>query len=91
MIDPAQFTRDLGGTWHRTCGTVPCPVCQPKHRKDQIARGIRTEGDRLFMHCKRLGCDLGHIVIASGPSPQRNCTRWTRSLLTCRARRIAQT
>ncbi|MEX0279586.1 MAG: toprim domain-containing protein [Arenibacterium sp.] len=69
MINPKQITHDLGGIWYRSYGTAPCPICQPERRKDQNALGIRTDGDRLLMHCKKSGCDFRDILIASGIQP----------------------
>ena len=69
MIDPAKLTRDLVGHWHRSYGVAPCPVCQSERRKDQNALTIRTDGDRLLMHCKKLGCDFREILTASGIAP----------------------
>lgn len=69
MIDPAQLTRDLGGKWYRGYGTAPCPICQPERRKDQNALGIRTDGDRLLMKCKKIGCDFRDLLVASGIQP----------------------
>lgn len=69
MIDPATLTRDLGGKWHRSYGVAPCPVCQPERRKDQNALTIRGDGDRLLMHCKKLGCDFKDILTAAGITP----------------------
>lgn len=68
-IDPAQLTHDLGGQWHRSYGVAPCPVCQADRRKDQNALTIRTDGERLLMHCKKLGCDFRDILTASGITP----------------------
>ncbi|MEP6019258.1 MAG: toprim domain-containing protein [Paracoccaceae bacterium] len=69
MIDAAQLTRDLGGIWHRSYGTAPCPVCQSERRKDQNALSIRTDDDRLLMNCKKSGCDFRDILVASGIRP----------------------
>lgn len=69
MIDPAQLTRDLGGTWHRSYGTAPCPVCQTERRRDQNALTVRADGQRLLLHCKKSHCDFKHILTASGIRP----------------------
>ena len=68
-INPADLTRDLGGMWHRHYGVAPCPVCQAERRKDQNALTINVKGDRLLLHCKKLGCDFRDILIASGITP----------------------
>ena len=69
MIDPAALTRDLGGKWHRSYGVAPCPVCQVERRKDQNALTINVKGDRLLLHCKKLGCYFRDILVAANIAP----------------------
>lgn len=66
MTDPKQITQDLGGTWHRSYGAAPCPVCQPERRKDQDALTLSSGGDKLLLHCKKTGCDFKDILSAAG-------------------------
>lgn len=68
-IDPARLSRDLGGQWHRSYGTAPCPICQSERRKDQRALTINAKDGRLLLHCKKGGCDFKEILIASGIAP----------------------
>ncbi|MDJ0993022.1 MAG: toprim domain-containing protein [Dinoroseobacter sp.] len=65
-IDPAQLTHDLGGKWYGSYGTAPCPICQPERRRDQTALGIRNDGERLLMNCKKSSCDFRDLLVASG-------------------------
>lgn len=67
-IDPRQLIRDLGGTWAEAYGTAPCPICQDR-RKDQNALTIRTEGNRLLMHCKKSNCSFTDLLRAAGIVP----------------------
>lgn len=68
QIDPRQLTQDLGGKWVQAYGTAPCPICQDR-RKDQNALTIRTEGDRLLMHCKKSECAFTDLLKAAGITP----------------------
>jgi len=68
-INPAQLSADLGGKWHLSYGTAPCPVCQSARRKDQNALTISAKEDRLLLHCKKNGCDFKDILIAAGITP----------------------
>lgn len=68
QVDPRQLTHDLGGTWARSYGTAPCPICQER-RKGKNALTIRTEGDRLLMHCKKSGCAFTDLLKAGGIAP----------------------
>lgn len=67
-IDPRQLTQDLGGKWAQSYGTAPCPICQDR-RKDQNALTIRTEGDRLLLHCKKSNCSFTDLLKAAGIAP----------------------
>ena len=69
LINPADLTRDLGGKWFRSYGVAPCPVCQIERRKDQNALTINVKGDRLLLHCKKLGCDFRDILVAANIAP----------------------
>lgn len=66
MIAPANLARELGGKWHRSYGTAPCPVCQPERRRDQNGLTISNSGGRLLMHCKKSCCDFRDILTAAG-------------------------
>jgi hypothetical protein len=66
QIDPATLTANLGGKWHGGYGVAPCPVCQAERRRDQNALTINVDGERLLLHCKKLGCDFRDILIAAG-------------------------
>lgn len=68
VVDPRQLTQDLGGKWAQSYGTAPCPICQDR-RKDQNALTIRTEGDRLLMHCKKSNCAFSDLLKAAGIAP----------------------
>lgn len=69
IIDPANLSESLGGTWHRSYGTAPCPVCQSERRKDQNALTIAVKEERLLLNCKKGGCDFRDILVASGITP----------------------
>lgn len=66
IVDPAKLTRDLGGKWHRSYGTAPCPICQPERRSDQSALTVSAKGHRLFMHCKKSACAFVDLLAATG-------------------------
>ncbi|MGP6089855.1 DUF7146 domain-containing protein [Antarctobacter jejuensis] len=67
MTDASDLTLRLGGRWYHSYGSAPCPVCQPEGRKEQNALTLRDgAGGRLLAHCKRLGCDFHHILVAAG-------------------------
>jgi phage/plasmid primase-like uncharacterized protein len=65
-INPAQLTSNLSGHWHGSYGVAPCPVCQIERRKDQNALTINVDGERLLLHCKKLGCEFRDILAAAG-------------------------
>lgn len=69
MIDPAQLTKDLGGTWMRSYGSAPCPICQPESRRHQNALTIAQNDGRLLMHCKKSGCNFTDLLVAAGVEP----------------------
>lgn len=67
MSDARDLTAALGGTWHRSYGTAPCPVCQPERRTDQCALTLADGSDgRLLAHCKKGGCSFADILSAAG-------------------------
>lgn len=67
MTDARELTEALGGHWHRSYGTAPCPVCQPERRADQCALTLADGSDgRLLAHCKKDGCSFGNILAAAG-------------------------
>ena len=68
--DASHLTRELGGRWHGSYGTAPCPVCQPERRRGQDALTLAQGRDgRLLAHCKRGGCDFRDILSAAGIAP----------------------
>ncbi len=66
MTDARTITEVLGGTWHGTYGTAPCPVCQPDRRSDQRALSLTNSGRRLLAFCHKLGCSFQDILAAAG-------------------------
>jgi len=65
-----EISTALGGTWYRTYGTAPCPVCQPERRHGQNALTLRDgENGYLLVHCKKFRCDFRDILAAAGTSP----------------------
>lgn len=62
-----QLTLRLGGTWYRTYGTAPCPVCQPERDRSQNALTL-ADGHhrRLLLNCKKSGCSFNDILCATG-------------------------
>jgi hypothetical protein len=69
MADANALTVRLGGRWHGSYGTAPCPVCQPDGRRDQDALTIGDGRAGLLLHCKRLGCDFRDVMAAAGICP----------------------
>ncbi|MEO0946247.1 MAG: toprim domain-containing protein [Pseudomonadota bacterium] len=68
-VDPKRLAIDLGGFWYRSYGVAPCPLCQVERRNHQNALTINSDGERLLLHCKRLGCDFRDILSAAGIAP----------------------
>ncbi|TDL86796.1 hypothetical protein E2L05_12800, partial [Meridianimarinicoccus aquatilis] len=67
MTDARDLTQSLGGRWHSSYGTAPCPVCQPERRKDQNALTLHDgQGGQLLAHCKRLGCAFADVLASAG-------------------------
>ncbi len=66
MTDARYVTRNLGGKWHGSYGTAPCPICQPERRRDQTALTVRQTTTRLLLHCKKSNCDFRDIIRAVG-------------------------
>lgn len=65
MTEAQNIIKALGGRWHGTYGTAPCPICQQEARRDQSALTV-SEGARLLMHCKKSGCTFRDIASACG-------------------------
>jgi hypothetical protein len=60
------MTLTLGGKWHGSYGSAPCPVCQPERRQDQSGLSIRSEGNRLLTYCHKSACDFRSVLQAAG-------------------------
>lgn len=59
----------LGGNWHRSYGTAPCPICQPDRGKEKNALTLNDgHNGRLLLHCKKSGCDFAEILAAANVS-----------------------
>jgi hypothetical protein len=69
MFDAKALTLRLGGRWHGSYGSAPCPVCQPDHRRDQDALTLADGRAGLLAHCKRLGCGFRDVLTAAGICP----------------------
>lgn len=69
MADAHALTLRLGGRWHGSYGTAPCPVCQPDRRRDQDALTLGDGASGLLLHCKRLGCGFRDVLAAAGICP----------------------
>ena len=69
MADAHALTLRLGGRWHGSYGTAPCPVCQPDRRRDQDALTLADGSGGLLLHCKRLGCGFRDVLAAAGICP----------------------
>jgi hypothetical protein len=68
-MDARSLTMRLGGRWHGSYGTAPCPVCQPDRRRDQDALTLADGSGGLLLHCKRLGCGFRDVLTAAGICP----------------------
>jgi len=66
MIEAHALTVALGGRWHGSYGTAPCPLCQPDRRRDQSGLTLTEGRAGLLMHCKRSGCGFRDILAAAG-------------------------
>ncbi|SDP76688.1 Toprim domain-containing protein [Sulfitobacter litoralis] len=67
MTNAQEITSALGGKWHQTYGTAPCPCCQLEMLKQQNALTLSTgSGGQLLAHCKRAGCAFTDILSAAG-------------------------
>ena len=66
MFDAHALTSRLGGRWHGSYGTAPCPVCQPDRRRNQGALTLADGRRGLLLHCKRLGCHFFDVLAAAG-------------------------
>lgn len=69
MADAHAMALRLGGHWHGSYGTAPCPVCQPDRRRDQDALTLADGSGGLLLHCKRLGCGFRDVLAAAGICP----------------------
>lgn len=66
MMDAMTLTMTLGGHWHGSYGSAPCPVCQAERHLGQCALSLRSEGGRLLTYCHKSGCDFRSIIEAVG-------------------------
>lgn len=67
MMDARTLTQDLGGRWHVSYGTAPCPCCQPERRRTQNALTLADgRNGRLLLDCKKSVCDFRDILAATG-------------------------
>lgn len=66
MTDAQSLTVRLGGRWHGSYGTAPCPVCQPENRRNQDALTLANGYAGLLMNCKKSGCDFREMMLAAG-------------------------
>ncbi len=69
MADAHAMALRLGGHWHGSYGTAPCPICQPDRRRDQDALTLADGSGGLLLHCKRLGCRFRDVLAAAGICP----------------------
>lgn len=66
-MNARDLTLALSGSWHRSYGTAPCPVCQPDRRRDQNALTLADASDgRLLLNCKKSACAFRDITTAAG-------------------------
>lgn len=71
-IDARTLTLALSGTWHRSYGTAPCPVCQRERRPEQTALTLADGRVGLLAHCKKSACTFADVLAAASvPSEQR--------------------
>ena len=66
MSEARHLTQALSGNWRGSCGSAPCPICQPDRRRDQRALSIREEAGRLLTFCHKSGCDFRAVTEAAG-------------------------
>lgn len=59
------LTFRLGGVWRNGRGSAPCPVCQPKRRRDQTALSIAESDGRLLLYCFKNNCSFRDIADAA--------------------------
>jgi hypothetical protein len=72
MTEARKITSALGGRWHGSYGTAPCPVCQAEHREDQTALTLSDGQRRLLLNCKKSGCNFIDVLRAAGVTGQRH-------------------
>ena len=65
-MNAREVTTSNGGMWHGNYGTLPCPVCQPEKRRDQIALSVTDRGGRLLMTCHKSNCEYVDILHSLG-------------------------
>ena len=65
-MDAFQITKERGGRWFGSSGTLACPVCQSEGRRDQRSLSIRDGDSRLIMYCHKSGCDGLSLLNALG-------------------------
>lgn len=68
-MNARELTLSLGGRWHSSYGTAPCPVCQPERRRDQNALTLAEGNVGLLLNCKKSGCDFRDILSAARVQP----------------------
>ncbi|MGJ8585425.1 MAG: DUF7146 domain-containing protein [Marinosulfonomonas sp.] len=64
MMDALTLTNNAGGFWRNGKGSAPCPICQPEHRKDQVALSISEANGKILLHCFKTGCSFVEIANA---------------------------
>jgi len=58
-----HLTAKIGGRWHGSYGTGPCPICQPTGRKDQNALTLRNSATGvLLLYCHKSECPFIDIL-----------------------------
>lgn len=66
-----EVIKEIGGVWHGSYGTGPCPVCQPERRRDQMALSVSERDGKLLIKCHKSGCEYRDIIGQFGISPQQ--------------------
>jgi hypothetical protein len=69
MTDARSLTLTLGGKWHGSYGTAPCPVCQSRREKGQNALTLADGRNGLLANCKRSDCSFRDILGAANVVP----------------------
>ena len=66
MVNAAEVSRRLGMRVEDRSTTVPCPVCQPEKRRDQMALSITVRSGLLLLKCHKSNCNYRTILDAIG-------------------------